>query len=168
MLLVAFAALPAVPASPTYEHTSSGTLADHGYLRRTRVVTGATVELQDGIGFGSATNQKVTDQDGRVEFNTVTGMHRIRISGADFYPLESELEITPVEECTRRDFRVKRKTDDVVTTWTTRVPSLPYASRSQTKRGRNLKKEVKRSRSRTGRPAANISRPLSISTRTTT
>jgi len=42
------------------------------------VVKGATVELQDGAGFSSAMNQKVTDQDGRAEFNTVTGMHPLQ------------------------------------------------------------------------------------------
>ena len=49
-------------------------------------VRDAAVELQDSSGFGSAMGQKVTDPDGRVEFNTTTGMHRIRISGAGFLP----------------------------------------------------------------------------------
>ena len=80
------------------------------------VVKGATVELQDGAGFSSAMNQKVTDQDGRAEFNTVTGMHRIRISGTDFYSFEGELEITPVEDFHVENFRVKRKTGDEATT----------------------------------------------------
>lgn len=70
----------------------------------------ATVELQDAVGFSTAMDQKVTDQDGRVEFNTTTGVHRIRISGADFYPLESEIEIAPVEDLHVETFKVKRKT----------------------------------------------------------
>ena len=80
------------------------------YDGQTRV-RDATVELQDGLGFGTAMNQKVTDQDGRVEFNTTTGVHRLRISGADFYPFEGELEITPVEDFHAETFQVKRKTD---------------------------------------------------------
>lgn len=76
----------------------------------------ATVELQDAVGFSTAMDQKVTDQDGRVEFNTTTGAHRIRISGADFYTLESELEIAPVEDLHDETFRVKRKTGVETTT----------------------------------------------------
>jgi tetratricopeptide (TPR) repeat protein len=76
----------------------------------------ATVELQDAVGFSTAMDHKVTDQDGRVEFNTTTGVHRIRISGADFYTLESELEIAPVEDLHAETFRVKRKTGVETTT----------------------------------------------------
>ncbi|MGZ4731194.1 MAG: tetratricopeptide repeat protein [Terriglobales bacterium] len=73
-------------------------------------VRDATVELQDGAGFSSAMDQKVTDQDGRVEFNTTTGRHHLRIFGADFYAFEGEFEITPVENFHTEIFRVKRKT----------------------------------------------------------
>lgn len=73
-------------------------------------VRDATVELQDAVGFSTAMDQKVTDQDGRVDFNTTTGVHRIRISGADFYPFEGEIEITPVEDFHAETLRVRRKT----------------------------------------------------------
>ncbi len=74
-------------------------------------VRDATVELMDAVGGSSAMDRQVTDQDGRVEFNTVTGTHRIRISGADFQAFEGEFDITPAETFHIENFRVKSKTD---------------------------------------------------------
>jgi len=68
-----------------------------------------TVELQDGVGGTSAMESKLTGPDGQVEFNTLTGMHRIRIYGSDIKPFEAEFEIIPIETFHREDFRVKRK-----------------------------------------------------------
>src|SRR3989442_335330 len=43
----------------------------------------ATVELMDAVGGSSALDKQLTDQNGRVEVNTITGAHRIRITGDD-------------------------------------------------------------------------------------
>ncbi|MBZ5648386.1 MAG: tetratricopeptide repeat protein [Acidobacteriia bacterium] len=72
-------------------------------------VRDVTVELQDGVGGTSAMASQTTGTDGQAEFNTMTGMHRVRIYGADVQPYEAEFEITPVESFHREDFRVKRK-----------------------------------------------------------
>ncbi len=72
-------------------------------------VRDVTVELQDGVGGTSAMASKLTDQDGQVEFSTITGEHRIRIYGTDIYPYEAEFDITPGETLHRENFRVKRK-----------------------------------------------------------
>ncbi len=74
-------------------------------------VRDATVELQDAVGGGSPSTQKMTDQDGRVEFNTITGTHCIRITAADIEPYERcELEIAPSESYHVEEIRVKRNT----------------------------------------------------------
>src|SRR5215472_5365287 len=57
----------------------------------------ATVELMDAVGSSSAMSQKLTDNDGRVMFQTFPGLHRIRITGPSIRPYEGELEILPNE-----------------------------------------------------------------------
>ncbi len=69
----------------------------------------ATVELMDAVGGSSALDKQLTDQDGRVEFNTITGAHRIRITGADFQPFEGDFEIVPTESYHVENFGVRRK-----------------------------------------------------------
>ncbi|HWY45509.1 MAG TPA: tetratricopeptide repeat protein [Candidatus Sulfotelmatobacter sp.] len=53
----------------------------------------ATVELMDSVGSSSATDRKMTDNDGRVSFQALTGLHRVRITGPNIQPYEGELEI---------------------------------------------------------------------------
>jgi hypothetical protein len=43
--------------------------------------TNVTVELMDAVGLSSALTSKLTDSNGNVTFNTVSGGHRIHISG---------------------------------------------------------------------------------------
>lgn len=87
------------------------------YDGQTRV-RDATVEIQDAVGFGSVMDQKITDQNGRAEFNTQSGSHRIRITGADILPYEGEFDITPVEDTHDENIRVRRKAGDQVPTTT--------------------------------------------------
>ena len=75
-------------------------------------VRDATVELQDAVGGASAMDQRVTDQNGQVEFNTLTGTHRIRITGADILAYEGEFDIIPGESDHRENIRVRRKAGD--------------------------------------------------------
>ena len=70
----------------------------------------ATVELMDSVGGSSVTNNKVTDQDGRAEFNTWTGSHRVRITADGAYPYEGEFDIGATERFHIENFRVRRKT----------------------------------------------------------
>lgn len=69
----------------------------------------ATVELMDAVGGSSAMDKHFTDQDGRAEFNTITGAHRIRITGDDFHPYEAEFEIAPTETYHVENFAVRPK-----------------------------------------------------------
>lgn len=73
-------------------------------------VRDATVELMDAVG-GSSSLHKFTDQDGRVEFSTFTGYHRIRITGPEIYPYEGDFEIMPSEPFHIENIRVHRKPD---------------------------------------------------------
>jgi tetratricopeptide (TPR) repeat protein len=79
-------------------------------------VRDATVELQDAVGGSSAMDQKITDQDGQAEFNTRTGVHRVRITGADIRSYEGEFDISPVENYHQENIRVRRKIGDQVPT----------------------------------------------------
>jgi hypothetical protein len=81
------------------------------YEDRLTKVRDATVELMDSVGNSSALNRKFTDQDGRVEFNTLTGYHRIRISGPEMYPYEGDFEIMPSENFHIESIRVRRRLD---------------------------------------------------------
>ncbi len=74
-------------------------------------VRDATVELMDAVGGSSAANRLNTDTDGRVEFTTTTGGHRVRISGAEIQPLEARFEIAPVETYHIEHLRVRRKVE---------------------------------------------------------
>jgi hypothetical protein len=59
--------------------------------------TNVTVELMDALGSGDAMNRKLTDNDGSVIFQTLTGIHRIRITGPDIREYEGDFEIMPNE-----------------------------------------------------------------------
>lgn len=52
-----------------------------------------TVDLMDAVGTSGATDRKLTDNDGRVSFQALTGLHRIRITGPNIQPYEGEVEI---------------------------------------------------------------------------
>lgn len=75
-------------------------------------VRDAMVELQDAVGGASVQDQKLTDQDGLVEFNTVTGVHRVRITGPTIFPYEGEFDITPAESYHQENIHVRRKGGD--------------------------------------------------------
>ncbi len=72
-----------------------------------------TVELMDAVGSSSATDRKLTDNDGRVSFQAVTtGLHRIRITGPDIRPYEGELEIARNEASHVERIRVRHAETD--------------------------------------------------------
>lgn len=56
-----------------------------------------SVELMDAVGSGSAMADRVTDNDGRVDFVAYAGLHRIRISGPGIQRYDGEIEILPSE-----------------------------------------------------------------------
>jgi tetratricopeptide (TPR) repeat protein len=72
-------------------------------------VRNATVELMDSVGGGAVTDNRLTDHDGRVEFNTVTGSHRVRITADDCYPYEGEFQIGGSETFHIENFSLRRK-----------------------------------------------------------
>ena len=78
-------------------------------------VNHATVELMDAVGSSSALDKQITDQDGRVEFNTITGAHRIRITGDDIHPYEGDFEIVPTETYHIENIGVRRKPEGEAT-----------------------------------------------------
>ena len=82
------------------------TLTDEGH----NPIRDATVELQDAVGGSSAMDQRNTDQNGRAEFDTITGLHRIRITGADIQTYEGEVEIAYTESYHNEPIRVRRNT----------------------------------------------------------
>lgn len=112
-------------------------------------VRDATVELQDAVGGSSAMSSKLTDQDGRVEFNTWTGSHRVRISGDGFYPYEGDFEIAPVETSHVEYFRVRRKggAPEPTTEGKSMVPlirlKIPDAARKEFEKGSKAMEEKK-------------------------
>ena len=66
-----------------------------------------TVELMDAVGSGSALDTKLTDNDGRVAFQALTGLHRIRITGPNIKPYEGDLEIARNEASHLERIRVR-------------------------------------------------------------
>lgn len=110
-------------------------------------VRDAMVELQDAVGGSSAMSKKPTDQDGRVEFNTFTGSHRVRISGDGFYPYEGEFEIAPVETSHVEYFSVRRKpgAQEPVAEGKTMVPmirlKIPDSARKEFEKGSKAMEE---------------------------
>lgn len=73
----------------------------------------ATVELLDAVGYGSATDRKETDQEGRVEFKTLTGLHRFIITGPGVRRQEGEFEIQSNESFHMEVIRVRREQSGV-------------------------------------------------------
>lgn len=72
----------------------------------------ATVELMDAVGTGSAMDRKLTDNDGRVSFQALTGLHRIRITGPNIKPYEGDLEIARNETSHVERIRVRHADAD--------------------------------------------------------
>lgn len=72
----------------------------------------ATVELMDAVGTGSAMDRKLTDNDGRVAFQALTGLHRIRITGPNIKPYEGDLEIARNETSHVERIRVRHADAD--------------------------------------------------------
>jgi len=68
-----------------------------------------TVELMDALGSGGAMNRKLTDHEGGAIFQTVTGIHRVRITGPDIRDYEGDLEIMPNEMMHLERIRVQSK-----------------------------------------------------------
>src|SRR5262245_33549442 len=65
-----------------------------------------TVDLMDALNSGSAMDSKLTDNDGNVVFQTITGSHRIRITGPNIQTYEAELEIARNESLHMERIRV--------------------------------------------------------------
>lgn len=71
-----------------------------------------TVELMDALGLSSAMDRKVTDNDGGVTFRTLTGVHRIRITGPNVQTYEGEIEIAFNETTHVERIRLRSATTD--------------------------------------------------------
>ena len=67
-----------------------------------------TVELMDAVGSSSAMDSKLTDSAGTVTFRTLSGVHRIRITGPDIEAYEGDLEIVPSEPVHMERIRIHR------------------------------------------------------------
>lgn len=76
---------------------------------RQNAIPDATVEVQDSVGFAAAGSSKQTQQDGIVDFNSYTGVHRIRITGSEIEAYEGDFEIAPNESSHIERIRVKKK-----------------------------------------------------------
>lgn len=68
----------------------------------------AEVELSDAMGTSTAMDRKDTNKDGRAEFDSYTGKHRIRIRGADITTFDGDFEVMPGEGFHVERIRVKR------------------------------------------------------------
>jgi Tfp pilus assembly protein PilF len=67
------------------------------------------VELMDAVGFSSAMNTKITDSDGQVDFDTLTGLHRVRVYGIEIHEYSGEFDIEPRESSHLERIRVRLK-----------------------------------------------------------
>lgn len=104
----------------------------------------AEVELSDALGTSSAMDRKDTNKDGRVEFQSYTGRHRVRIRGADIVTYDGDFEISPGEGYHIERFRVKRNPDAAasgspVSGVTTAARfAIPGEARKEYEKGREL------------------------------
>ena len=67
-----------------------------------------TVDLMDALGSGGAMDRKLTGDAGDVIFRTLSGVHRIRITGPNIKPYEGDLEIARNETSHVERIRVRR------------------------------------------------------------
>ncbi len=72
-------------------------------------IPNVNVVVMDAVGGASAAAGKLTDSDGRVEFRTVTGGHRVRIYGSEIEEYEGEFGIAPNEAMHVETIRVRLK-----------------------------------------------------------
>lgn len=84
-----------------------------------------TVELMDAVGLSSAMDRKITDNDGGVSFRTLTGVHRIRISGPNVQTFEGEVEIANNETVHVERIRLRRLNNDRPVTELQPTASIP-------------------------------------------
>jgi tetratricopeptide (TPR) repeat protein len=74
----------------------------------TEKAANVTVELMDAVGGSSAMDSKLTDNAGTVIFRTLSGTHRVRITGPDMEEYEGDLEIAPNEPVHMERIRIHR------------------------------------------------------------
>lgn len=67
-----------------------------------------TVQLMDG--FGSLEGERITNEEGRVQFQTVSGIHRLRIVGPEIVEYNGNLEIETVEVRRVENVQVRLRT----------------------------------------------------------
>ena len=72
----------------------------------------ATVDLMDAVGSSGQMDRKLTDNDGRVTFQTISGVHRIRITAPTIETYEGELQIERNETSHLERIRVRRVAAD--------------------------------------------------------
>lgn len=65
------------------------------------------VQLMDG--FGTVEAEKPTDNEGNVDFNTITGIHRLRVIGRDIEEFTTTLDIENVETTRVENLRITLK-----------------------------------------------------------
>ncbi len=68
-----------------------------------------TVQLMDG--FGSPEAEKITNEEGMVEFRTISGIHRLRVIGPEIVEYNGNVEIETAEARRLEIVRVRRKPD---------------------------------------------------------
>lgn len=67
------------------------------------------VELMDAVGFSSAMSTKITDSDGQVDFDSWTGLHRVRVYGIEINEYGGEFDIEQTESHHLERIYVRRK-----------------------------------------------------------
>jgi tetratricopeptide (TPR) repeat protein len=68
-----------------------------------------TVELMDALGLSSAMSTKITDSDGQADFDTWTGLHRVRVYGVEIQEYSGEFDIEQKESQHLERIHVRRK-----------------------------------------------------------
>jgi len=75
-------------------------------------VPNLTVDLMDALGSGGPTDRKLTDNAGAAMFRTLSGVHRIRITGPGIQTYDGEFEISRNETSHVERIRVRRTESD--------------------------------------------------------
>jgi tetratricopeptide (TPR) repeat protein len=71
-----------------------------------------TVDLMDALGSGGAMDRKLADDAGAVIFRTLSGVHRVRITGPNIQTYEGEFEISRNETSHLERIRVRHTESD--------------------------------------------------------
>lgn len=107
----------------------------------------AEVELSDAMGTSGAMDRKDTNKDGRVEFQSYTGRHRIRIRGEGIVTYDGDFEIMAGESFHMERIRVKRNPFAAASPASGVINaarfSIPDDARKEYERGRELLEERK-------------------------